>query len=105
MTVRVEKDGPITTVILSRPQVRNAVDWQTAAALAKIFRDFDADDTAKVAVLYGDHGVFCAGADLKAHSLAGLRGVNSVVDSLLMTRVPMALGAVSFGLVSEATTA
>jgi enoyl-CoA hydratase len=68
MTVSVEKSGPITTVILSRPEVRNAVDRQTAAALATIFRDFDADETAKVAVLYGDHGVFCAGADLKARA-------------------------------------
>jgi enoyl-CoA hydratase/carnithine racemase len=64
--LRVERDGPVTTVILSRPERRNAVDGPTAAALADAFRAFDADDEAGVAVLYGDGGVFCAGADLKA---------------------------------------
>ena len=66
MSVRVEKDGPITTVILSRPEVRNAVERETAAALAEAFWDFDRDPQAKVGVLYGDHGHFCARADLKA---------------------------------------
>jgi enoyl-CoA hydratase len=66
MTIRVEKDGPVTTVILSRPEVRNAVDRATAVALAEAFREFEADPQASVGVLYGDHGTFCAGADLKA---------------------------------------
>ena len=66
MTVRVERDGPVTTVVLDRPEARNAVDGPTAAALADAFREFDADENAAVAVLYGDHGTFCAGADLKA---------------------------------------
>jgi enoyl-CoA hydratase len=64
--VRVERDGPVTTVLLSRPQRRNAVDGTTAAALADAFREFDADPEAAVAVLHGEGGVFCAGADLKA---------------------------------------
>ena len=66
MSVRVETDGPVTTVILSRPDRRNAVDRETAEALAGAFRAFEADERARVAVLYGDHGTFCAGADLKA---------------------------------------
>ena len=66
--VRVEKAGPVTTVILHRPDVRNAVDRDTAAQLAAAFRAFDADDTAAVAVLWGEGGTFCAGADLKAIS-------------------------------------
>lgn len=66
MPVRIEKSGPVTTVILSRPEVRNAVDRATARELADAFRVFDADDDALVAVLYGDGGTFCAGADLKA---------------------------------------
>ncbi len=66
MSVRVEKHGPVTTVILSRPQVRNAVDGPTARALADAFRAFDADAEASVAVLWGEGGTFCAGADLKA---------------------------------------
>jgi enoyl-CoA hydratase len=66
MTVRVERSGPVTTVVLDRPEVRNAVDGPTAAALADAFRAFDADESAAVAVLYGEGGTFCAGADLKA---------------------------------------
>ena len=66
MSVRAERSGRVTTVILDRPGVRNAVDGPTAAALADAFRDFDADDGADVAVLWGAGGTFCAGADLKA---------------------------------------
>lgn len=65
-SVRVEKSGVVTTVILSRPAVRNAVDRDTAQALADAFRAFAADDDAHVAVLWGEGGTFCAGADLKA---------------------------------------
>jgi enoyl-CoA hydratase len=64
--VRVERDGPVYTVLLSRPEARNAVDGPTAAALAAAFHEFAADPEAAVAVLHGEGGVFCAGADLKA---------------------------------------
>jgi len=64
--VTVERDGPVTTVRLSRPHARNAVDGETATALADAFRAFDADDHAAVAVLHGEGGTFCAGADLRA---------------------------------------
>ena len=66
--VRVERSGPVVTVILDRAAQKNAVDRETAEALADAFRAFDADDTARVGVLHGDHGTFCAGADLKALS-------------------------------------
>jgi len=66
MSVRIEKQGPVTTVVLHRPQARNAVDRETAQELADAFRAFDADDEARAAVLYGEGGTFCAGADLKA---------------------------------------
>ncbi|WP_418955286.1 crotonase/enoyl-CoA hydratase family protein [Streptomyces tritici] len=65
-TVRVERDGPVTTVVLARPAARNAVDGPTARQLADAFRAFEADETASVAVLWGEGGTFCAGADLKA---------------------------------------
>ncbi|WIG95854.1 crotonase/enoyl-CoA hydratase family protein [Myxococcus sp. SDU36] len=68
MSVRVEKNGPVTTVILDRPEVRNAVDGATAHALAEAFRAFDADPDARVGVLHGGGGTFCSGADLKAVS-------------------------------------
>lgn len=64
--VRVLRDGPVTTVLLSRPHRRNAVDGPTADALTAAFAQFEADEEAAVAVLHGEGGVFCAGADLKA---------------------------------------
>lgn len=66
MSVRVEKKGHVTTIVLARPEVRNAVDRTTATALADAFRAFDADADARVAVLFGEGGAFCAGADLGA---------------------------------------
>ena len=64
--VRVERSGPVTTVIMNRPQARNAVNGPAAAELVAAFEEFDADEAASVAVLWGDGGTFCAGADLKA---------------------------------------
>ena len=66
MSVKVVRNGPVTTVILDRPHARNAVDGPTAVALHAAFEEFGRDDSAAVAVLWGDHGTFCAGADLKA---------------------------------------
>ncbi|MBD1322336.1 crotonase/enoyl-CoA hydratase family protein [Gordonia hankookensis] len=59
-------NGPVRIIGINRPEVRNAVDRTTADALADAFRRFDADDSSSVAVLYGEGGTFCAGADLKA---------------------------------------
>ena len=64
--VRVEQKGRITMVSIARPAVRNAVDGETARDLAAAFEDFDANLQSDVAVLYGEYGTFCAGADLKA---------------------------------------
>jgi enoyl-CoA hydratase len=77
MAVRTERNGPVTTVVLSRPETRNAVDGPTARALADAFRAFDADPDAAVAVLWGEGGTFCAGADLKA---IGTEQQNAVTD-------------------------
>ena len=66
--VTVERQGPVTTVILHRPAVRNAVDLATAVALFEAFQAFEADEAARVAVFWGGGGVFCAGADLKAYA-------------------------------------
>ena len=68
MSVRYDTAGPVLTVTIDRPEVRNAVDRDTAAALADAFRAFDADDDLSVAVLTGAGDTFCAGADLKAVS-------------------------------------
>ena len=76
MSVRVERAGQVTTIVIARPEVRNAVDRATAAALADAFRAFEADEGARVAVLFGEGGTFCAGADLGAFS----RGEGNVLS-------------------------
>lgn len=65
MLVLAEKKGPVTTITINRPEVRNAVDGPTAKELVAAFRQFEADEEARVAVLTGTGGYFCAGADLK----------------------------------------
>ncbi|WP_299977845.1 crotonase/enoyl-CoA hydratase family protein [uncultured Pseudoteredinibacter sp.] len=75
--IRIEKNGPVSTIIIDRPHAKNAVDGPTARALAEAFMAFEQDDEAKVAVFYGDGG-FCAGADLKA--VATMDGSNPMVD-------------------------
>jgi enoyl-CoA hydratase len=64
--IRVARNERITIISITRPDVRNAVDGETARHLAAAFREFDANPESDVAVLYGDYGTFCAGADLKA---------------------------------------
>ncbi len=79
MDVLTEKQGEIRTIIINRPDAKNSVNGDTALMLADAFREFDRDDTAKVAVLWGAGGSFCAGADLKAlagKSAASPNGLN-----------------------------
>jgi enoyl-CoA hydratase len=66
MGVLVQVYGAVTTVVIDRPQARNAVDRATADELVTAFTAYDADDSQAVAVLTGAGGTFCAGADLKA---------------------------------------
>jgi enoyl-CoA hydratase len=63
--VLTEKLGPVTVVTLDRAEVRNAVDASTARALYEAFLEFDADESARVAVFHGANGHFCAGWDLQ----------------------------------------
>src|SRR5258705_9327820 len=65
MTVRIEKAGPVWTIIHDRPDARNAMYRDSADALTPAFLQFDADKDASVAVFYGAGGAFCAGWDLK----------------------------------------
>ena len=66
MNIRSEKQGSVTTVIIDRPQAKNAIDRTAAQGLVDAFRAFDADPEARVAVLCGAGDTFCAGADLMA---------------------------------------
>jgi enoyl-CoA hydratase len=66
--ILVEQDGPVTTIVINRPEVRNALDNDAIKQLGEAFQAFDADCEARVAVLTGTDGAFCAGADLKEMS-------------------------------------
>ncbi len=79
MTVRIEKSGPVWTVIHSRPEARNAMDPESADALQEAFLAFNRDDDASVAVFWGEGGAFCAGWDL---TLAAELGRNNPLPEL-----------------------
>jgi enoyl-CoA hydratase len=84
-TVRIDNAGEIWTVTIDRPEVRNAVDGPTARALADAFRAFDADAVARVAVLTGAGGHFCAGADLRRVATGSSSdGLGDADDSLAL---------------------
>ncbi len=68
MKVRTEVHDNVWVVTITRPEVRNCVDGETAKALADAFRAFDGNGDLRVAILQGEGGSFCAGADLKAVS-------------------------------------
>jgi enoyl-CoA hydratase len=94
--VRVESVGPVTVVTLDRPEVRNAVDGETARALYDAFLAFEQDANARVAVFHGANGHFCAGWDLQAAAaLARQQAGGSALAGLdfsvgeLNTRGPM----------------
>ena len=71
MSVRVSSDGPVVTILIDRPECRNAIDPATALALRAAFRAFEEEDGAGVAVLAGAGGAFCSGWDLKSFAAEG----------------------------------
>lgn len=66
--ILIERDGPVTVIVMNRPEVRNALDNEAIGLLGEAFQAFDRDEEARVAVLNGAEGAFCAGADLKEMS-------------------------------------
>src|SRR5512132_476654 len=74
MAIRIERSEMVSTIVMDRPEARNAVDGPAARALVEAFEEFERDDSLRVAVLWGTGGTFCAGADLKARGTErGLR--------------------------------
>src|SRR5262245_3255679 len=73
MAIRLERNDAVATIVIDRPEARNAVDGPSARALTDAFGEFERDDSLRVAVLWGAGGTFCAGADLK--SLGTERGL------------------------------
>lgn len=83
MVVRIEKEGPVWTVIHSRAEARNGMDPDSAQALKDAFLEFEDDADARVAVLWGEGGAFCAGWDLKfAASLSDPKKFHDEINSL-----------------------
>ena len=78
MAIRLERQDTVATIVIDRPEARNAVDGAAARALAEAFREFEGDEGLRVAVLWGAGGTFCAGADLKARGTG--RGLRLALD-------------------------
>jgi enoyl-CoA hydratase len=92
LSVEVSRSGPVTTIVINRPDRRNAVDDPTATALRDAFEAFEDDADASVAVLTGAGGHFCAGYDLKALSTVGMsyepEGVGPMGPSRMLLSKP-----------------
>ncbi len=71
MSIKISTQERVHIISINRPKVRNAVDDSTAIQLCKAFEEFDANDALDVAILHGEQGTFCAGADLKAVAQGG----------------------------------
>jgi enoyl-CoA hydratase len=81
--VSYERSGAAAVLTIDRRERRNAVDVETAGLLLDGFREFEADDDARVLVLTGDGPeAFCAGADLKAMAEAGPELSSDVLDAV-----------------------
>ena len=63
-TIRLERDGPVLSVVLARPKVHDAFNDDTVAELTAAFRAAATDPDARVVVLRSTGRSFCAGADL-----------------------------------------
>ncbi|QQN75265.1 enoyl-CoA hydratase-related protein [Croceicoccus sp. YJ47] len=71
--VEVRRDGPVTFVTLSRPDVMNAINPAMHQELERAFTQFADDDSQWICVVRGKGDTaFCAGSDLKAASRDGL---------------------------------
>jgi len=90
MAIRLERQDAVATIVIDRPDARNAVDSAAARALVEAFREFEADEGLRVAVLWGAGGTFCAGADLKARGTErGLRLAPDGDGPMGPTRMPL----------------
>jgi enoyl-CoA hydratase len=80
MAIQIERSGAVATIVMDRPEARNAVDGPAAQGLAEAFAEFERDEAFRVAVLWGAGGTFCAGADLNAFGTE--RGLRVASDGL-----------------------
>ena len=62
--VRIDLQGPVATVVLSRPEVRNAFNDEVIAELTQAFARLGDEPAVRAVVLMAEGPAFCAGADL-----------------------------------------
>lgn len=86
--VLLEEDGPVATITINRPNVRNAMNREASEAMSAIIDELDARADLRAGVLTGAGGFFCAGMDLKAFSATGERPVTESRGSFGITYVP-----------------
>lgn len=89
MTVGYEAEGPVAVITIDRPEVRNAVDPETARELRESFQRFAADGSLSAAVLCGAGGTFCAGYDLKALAAASADTLDASAGPMGPTRMTL----------------
>ena len=96
--LEVTREGPVVTVTLNRPEVRNCIDKGLHGELGRIFIDLDMDDECDVVILTGSGGYFCAGGDLRwvlsmqgnpVTSSAGIRTDRRIQNSMLDLEKPI----------------
>ena len=86
--VHLERDGPIATVTLDRPEVRNAFDAATINALHAAFTALGGETQVRVIVLAAQGPAFCAGADLRyMQQLAGFTDAQNRDDAMQLARM------------------
>ena len=86
MSVRVEKNKGVWTIIHSRPESRNAMDPSSADQLTDAFLEFNNSKDGKVAVFWGEGGAFCAGWVLKFASALNDDDPLKALDNNLLPR-------------------
>jgi enoyl-CoA hydratase len=91
--VIVEKDGPVLTVTLNRPEKRNAVNCEVMCRLYDAWNQLDRDDELRVAILTGKGSTFCAGMDLSEIAKLGSGKPENDWMERVMKDIPIIYGA------------
>jgi enoyl-CoA hydratase/carnithine racemase len=78
----VVRDGRLLRVTITKPQRKNAIDYDTIVALGDTFIAAGADESVRAILLTGEGGDFCTGADLASVAANAQRGIT---DEMMMT--------------------
>src|SRR4029453_5922695 len=70
-TLQIERRGAIATLTLNRPEAPNPMDLEMRQELVGALDELEADEAARVLILTGRGGHFCAGGDVKSMKAKG----------------------------------